>query len=1491
MKGPELDAARRLLNQLKAKDPEKLFHVPIDTNAVADYLDVVSRPVDLGTIGDRLSETDLESFVEDVRLVFKNSIAYCSGKPQLKSILAKAKKLSNFVEQEIKKSLSALLEASRTTPAMRSAMSAAVTRLKKHKYGKIFTEPIDLSFLTDYEARVDKVVDLAKLCEAAETADVHSWILDLRRIGANCVRYNTFPKDEFRAAGVSFAVSVEKEIDSKLRGLFGGQGSGAQPPPKLLPSWTKILKRIEAAFQFEEMSGKAQKAFPFFHPIASYYDSPEPIRDYLRYVSHPISVGEIVAKLMQAEYQSFDQVDRDVKRIFSNCRTYFGPSGGGHASEGAAYFCELCDEFETNWNDQDANLKGGKSVELAGKKVGLNNHVASPPLPLEEADRVADASLHVDDHPANDTGESPTNGGEPLDKKQLDTAMRTILAALKNHKMEDGYSTAAHFASPVMLPENRGEYYAAIGGSERVTDLATIEKTMKQGGYATLDAFTADVQQCFDNARLWKVKLEEYSKEEGLLASKGLHLAVVQQARESCDHASILQALLKEKLHSGVDGIVAAGKRSNDDDNIQANGKKRKLATTAVSAKSPPANGTAKAPIRAKSPVRGKKSGKGRGSTVAMVEGDDGTPAGIDTGGIEDGADDGQAEEGYGDGVAAATSGEKKGLMVPWRVAVGKVYSKLSRHEWVKPDGEFGRKVMWHAPAVEAFPSIKDAYLSKIKKPIDLGLIRGRLHSYATPESFAADVVLVFENAVTYNEDAKKLPQPPGEVDFAVKIYDVAAHLRDWSRHLAIECLTDQSDMRSAGNPKRGDYVCAITASELRVGREKDELEARKAKKAEADADLTSEALEQFVRKTAEAAPAESEMKGQEATGEKKKLQEDFKLTPQQRLEYRRKRDEVVWPSRLGYNREAARDARSVLRALRKQQLRKFSQWFESPVVGFPDYAQFVAEPTCLEDIETRLNASTAERKAGQRVEIDPYDTMSDFASEVRRIFTNATAYNGVFREKPGTSGYYVMKAVETLVPVLEDALFVLALDSYERIGREQIVNYWTKSKVALINEQAKEKQKLNNETRREIEQQYVQKVEEQRISTKKDRERTLRKIMRLAVESLDIAPETISGDASSTETKDVLAPVPIKVRTSSIGGFVASRRDAAHLLVDDERERDIREARNSVCDAIANAIFASQPELSLMQDVEMEAPQSSRSPSNEEEKDSSRTHPLFKPFKLLTRRPTPAARDGQAGRRLLFLRQKTFGALAVKHEALDSGELREGRESKRRRLLPPPSPEEDARNSTEAAEPPQEEAVDASSGDTDWFTISKSDARDLEARIFVSSIGAVGEATFVRCHIVLRRVGKGPVCDDRDIVSFCKNEDGIFPSLVDALIEARATRRQDQFLHGIGGIDRLAIVQPVVDDIVIELASLPYSPAADTIVATPPLPSRRAGAVRMDLFIIQTVFAGTSRAIFIGAHRFAEALCRWKAYVPQFWFADLTCLFLGILHDGLCCC
>lgn len=70
---------RKVLAQIRAKDTHEFFTEPVDLQEVPDYTTVVTQPMDLGTMGEKLEAglyEDLGAMEKDFDLVIANCLAY-----------------------------------------------------------------------------------------------------------------------------------------------------------------------------------------------------------------------------------------------------------------------------------------------------------------------------------------------------------------------------------------------------------------------------------------------------------------------------------------------------------------------------------------------------------------------------------------------------------------------------------------------------------------------------------------------------------------------------------------------------------------------------------------------------------------------------------------------------------------------------------------------------------------------------------------------------------------------------------------------------------------------------------------------------------------------------------------------------------------------------------------------------------------------------------------------------------------------------------------------------------------------------------------------------------------------------------------------------------------------------------------------------------------------------------------------------------------------
>jgi hypothetical protein len=128
----------------------------------------------------------------------------------------------------------------------------------------------------------------------------------------------------------------------------------------------------------------------------------------------------------------------------------------------------------------------------------------------------------------------------------------------------------------------------------------------------------------------------------------------------------------------------------------------------------------------------------------------------------------------------------------PWEADCARYFKELMRHPWITATNP---KFFFHVPVPTLFPELREAYASKIRKPMDLTTVECTLlagNRYAAPEDFIQDTALVFANAVRFNKDGRDVGDP-----ISCAYYDASVHLLRHSRWLSLELLSAYVDETS----------------------------------------------------------------------------------------------------------------------------------------------------------------------------------------------------------------------------------------------------------------------------------------------------------------------------------------------------------------------------------------------------------------------------------------------------------------------------------------------------------------------------------------------------------------------------------------------------------------------------------------------------------------------------------------------------------------------
>lgn len=121
-----------------------------------------------------------------------------------------------------------------------------------------------------------------------------------------------------------------------------------------------------------------------------------------------------------------------------------------------------------------------------------------------------------------------------------------------------------------------------------------------------------------------------------------------------------------------------------------------------------------------------------------------------------------------------------------WEADCARFFKELMRHPWISAARP---KFIFHVPVPVLFPALKEVYMMKVRKPMDLTTVECNLlegNRYSSADDFVQDVALVFSNAIIFNKDGRDVGDP-----LSCAYYDASIHLLKYSRWLSLELLSN----------------------------------------------------------------------------------------------------------------------------------------------------------------------------------------------------------------------------------------------------------------------------------------------------------------------------------------------------------------------------------------------------------------------------------------------------------------------------------------------------------------------------------------------------------------------------------------------------------------------------------------------------------------------------------------------------------------------------
>lgn len=312
--------------------------------------------------------------------------------------------------------------------------------------------------MQDYRKKIKFPVDLSTMTsklDKNEYNSIASFVLDLRRIFANCLRYNTSIKDSLRPIAVEVLVAAEEYLNVFL----AKPEHPTQVYPPMLFCWKLCLSVLDTLYNLTNPEDGQPTALYFLHPVSFYCGGQFP-PDYLEKVSQPMDFGNVTAQLIEGQYTSIDQFAADCMLVIDNCNTYYG------GREDSKIFTDQANRLKEVLTQQLEALNrylkssAGEAQKKAAQTAVINSTLPKPPIPVLQ---------------------------NTLDElralKYTDKATKIIESAMASFERPVSVATFSDYPQYVSSP----------------MDLQTVERKVKSATYTTPEDFEYDMLLIFNN--------------------------------------------------------------------------------------------------------------------------------------------------------------------------------------------------------------------------------------------------------------------------------------------------------------------------------------------------------------------------------------------------------------------------------------------------------------------------------------------------------------------------------------------------------------------------------------------------------------------------------------------------------------------------------------------------------------------------------------------------------------------------------------------------------------------------------------------------------------------------------------------------------------------------------------------------------------------------------------------------------------------------------
>lgn len=645
----------------------------------------------------------------------------------------KLKKITNIARKGDAKSATTLNLKTKTSSA--SSITNSMTEKRKAQCFKViaglkrrkqkdivwFLQPVsDKAIVDDYKAKINDAMDLGTITlklEKDDYRDLNEFVLDLRRIFANCLRYNTSIKDSFRPLGRDMLIAAEQ-----LMAHFIGEAECTYT--QLLYCWRLCLGILDALLNVTNPSDGHQTVHYFLHPVSFFFGGVYP-PDYLDKITKPMDFGTVTSNLLEGSYQTVKDFADDCRLVVENCMTYYSDKVDGKL------FTDQAGRLHALINQQLVALErydlSDKAQEARVQAISWKNVV--------------------------------------MDKPPKDLLLE-ILEELRTVQYTDRLTK---LSEPAMRPFEKvvdlNVYRDYLQCVRVPMCLEQIERKIKMEQYLTPEDFEYDVHLIFKNCEAYNApKNSEHMVAMAKYGTKVFRKLFIQRMKA---HENPEAAVEKKRANSPVPSTEQALKKVKVVPAATQVGPRVSFGSMSVSTSTVAASARPKS-VSPKPPSG--FSGKQKSGVVAISNLKPNQPVPLH--------------------VAIAQVKERFPLRRPykllqtWEGSCAKFFKELMRHPWISAARP---KFIFHVPVPVLFPELREAYVNKVQRPMDLTtseakLLQGGL--YSSPQDFVDDVALVFANAITFNKAGRDEGDP-----LSIAYYDASIHLLRYTRWLSLEWL------------------------------------------------------------------------------------------------------------------------------------------------------------------------------------------------------------------------------------------------------------------------------------------------------------------------------------------------------------------------------------------------------------------------------------------------------------------------------------------------------------------------------------------------------------------------------------------------------------------------------------------------------------------------------------------------------------------------------